>query len=57
MLVDSRAHVLDVDIHQPIAPLTYDLGYGALSQAMEMADVERQTQRATIDPCRVERFE
>ena len=44
MLVDSGAHVLDVDVRQPVAPVREFARRSEFSLAMEMADVDREAE-------------
>ena len=52
MVVDAAAHVLDVDVPQPLAPAPHLIRDGGFSQAMQMANVDGEAEEGMIDPPR-----
>src|SRR5690606_11036942 len=48
MFVDALAHILDVNVHQPVAPMTDLIGNRNFALAMQVADIQRQTERPSV---------
>src|SRR5579875_2403952 len=50
VVVDAVPHVFDMDVPQPIAPTPQMHGDGGLSQTMQMANVDCQTEERMPNP-------